>query len=261
MRSEPLFFLFVFTFSWSIWVPVAFAGDDLSALHHLAVGIGAAGPSLAGVICTAKDEGRRGLRSLLASLVRWRLPARWYVLCLVGPLAVALSAVALHRLAVGNDAKFHLEMATIVLTPPLLLVGLFIGPLQEELGWRGYALPRLIDRWSSVPAALVLGVAWACWHLPLYAIDTGNQERAPLAAFLISVVALSVVYTWFWTVTSGSLLVALLFHSSTNAAGVILLRDARSDFGPFILATFLTVILAVAAARQLRAGGRDLAKP
>ncbi len=261
MRSEPLFFLLVFTFSWSIWVPVAFAGDDLSALHYLAVGIGAAGPSVAGVICTAKDEGPGGVRRLFASLVRWRLAARWYVLCLVGPLVVALTAVALHRLAVGDDAKFHLEMATIVLTPPLLVVGLFIGPLQEELGWRGYALPRLMDRWSSVRAALGLGVAWACWHLPLYAIDAGDQERAPLAAFLISVVALSVVYTWFWTVTSGSLLVALLLHSSTNAAGVILLRDARSDFGPSILATFLTVSLAVAAARHLRAGGRGLAKP
>jgi membrane protease YdiL (CAAX protease family) len=133
--------------------------------------------------------------------------------------------------------------------------------LQEELGWRGYALPRLIDRWSSVSAALGLGVAWACWHLPLYALDAGDQERAPLAAFLISVVALSVVYTWFWTVTGGSLLVALLLHSSTNAAGVILLRDARSDFGPSILATCLIVSLALAAARHLRAGGRDLATP
>ena len=261
MRSEPLFFLLAYTLSWPVWVPVAFTGDDLSALHHLAIGIGAAGPSLAGVICTAKDEGRTGVRRLFASLVRWRLAPRWYALCLVGPLAVALTAVALHRLAVGDDAKFHLEMATLVLTPPFLVVGLFIGPLQEELGWRGYALPRLIERWSSVPAALVLGVAWACWHLPLYAIAAGGQERAPLAAFLISVVALSVLYTWFWTVTSGSLVIALLLHSSTNAAAVILLRDARSDFAPSILGTFLTVGLAVAAARHLRAGGRALAKP
>ena len=261
MRSEPLFFLLAYTLSWTVWVPVAFAGDDLSALHHLAIGIGAAGPSLAGVICTAKDEGRTGVRRLLASLVRWRLAPMWYALCLVGPLAVTLTAVALHRLAVGDDAKFHLEMATLVLTPPLLVVGLFIGPLQEELGWRGYALPRLIERWSSVPAALVLGVAWACWHLPLCAIAAGGQERAPLAVFLISVVALSVLYTWFWTVTSGSLVIALLLHSSTNAAAVILLKDARSDFAPSILATFLTAILAVAAARHLRAGGRALAKP
>lgn len=254
VRSEPLFFVFVFTFSWSLWIPVAFTGDELSALHHLAIGIGAAGPSLAGVVCTARDEGRRGVRRLFASLVSWRLPAKWYVLCLGAPLAVALAAVALHRLVVGDAAKFHLEMATILLAAPFLVIGLLIGPLQEELGWRGYALPRLLNRWSSVAASLVLGVAWASWHLPLYAMNTGGQQRAPLAPFLISVVALSVLYTWFWTATGGSLLIALLLHSATNSAGVILLRDARSDFGPSIVATVLTVGLAAAAARHLHGG-------
>lgn len=89
MRSEWLFFLLAYTLSWLIWVPVAFAGDDLSAPHHLAIGIGAAGPSLAGVICTAKDEARTGVRRLFASLVHWRLRARWYALFLVGPLALS----------------------------------------------------------------------------------------------------------------------------------------------------------------------------
>lgn len=259
MRSERLFFLLVFAFSWSIWAPIVFAGDDLSTLHHVAIGIGAAGPSVAGVLCTARDEGRRGVRKLFASLVDWRLAARWYALCLGGPLAVALAAVGLHRLAVGDDATFHLEMSTVLLSAPLLVVGLFIGPLQEELGWRGYALPRLVDRWGGVPAALVLGVPWACWHLPLYAMDAGGQERAPLVAFLISVVALSVLYAWFWTATGGSLVVALLLHSATNAAGVVLLRDARSDFGPSVIATVLTVSLAAGAAHHLRHGWRDLA--
>ena len=251
MRSERLFFLFAFAFSWSIWIPVALIGGDLSAVHHVAVGIGAAGPSLAGVVCTARDEGRRGVRSLFASLMSWRLAVRWYVVCLGRPMAVALTAVALHRLAVGDVAEFRLESATVLLIPPSLVVGVLIGPLQEELGWRGYALPRLLDRWSSVRAALVLGLAWACWHVPLYAMDTAGQTRAPLAAFLISVVAQSVLYAWFWRVTSGSLLIALLLHSATNAAGVVLLKDARSDFGPAVLATVLTVALAAAAARHL----------
>lgn len=68
------------------------------------------------------------MRRLFASLLHWRFAARWYALCLVGPLAVALTAVALHRLAVGDDAKFHLEVETIVLTPPFLVVALLIGP-------------------------------------------------------------------------------------------------------------------------------------
>lgn len=141
--------------------------------------------------------------------------------------------------------------ASMSLILPFLVVGLFIGPLTEELGWRGYTLPRLLDRWSSVPAALVLGVPWACWHLPLHAMDTGGQERAPLTAFLLSVIALSVLYTWIWRVTHGSVMIALLLHSA-DAAGVILLRDARSDFGPAVVATVLTFSVAAAvAARHL----------
>ncbi len=226
-------------------------------LHHVAVGVAATGPSLAGVVCTARDEGRRGVRRLFASLLNWRLRERWYVLSLGGPIAVALTAVALHRLVVGDDGEFRLQTTTVLLIPPALVAGLLIGSLQEELGWRGYALPRLLGRWSSVRAALVLGVAWACWHLPLYAIDSGGQERLPLAVFLISVVAQSVLYTWFWVVTGGSLLIAILLHSATNVAGVVLLKDARSDFGPAVLAAVLTVTLAVAAARHLQGGDAE----
>ncbi len=82
-------------------------------------------------------------------------------------------------------------------------------------------------------------------------MDAGGQERAPLAVFLISVVALSVLYTWLWVVTGGSLLIALLLHSATNTAAVVLLRDARADFGPVIVATVLTVVLAAGAAQHL----------
>jgi hypothetical protein len=82
-------------------------------------------------------------------------------------------------------------------------------------------------------------------------MDAGDQERAPLAAFLVSVGALSVLYTWFSVVTDGSLLIALLLHSATNTAAVVHLKDARSDFGPVIVATVLTVVLAAVAARHL----------
>ena len=251
MRSEPLFFLLTFAFSWSLWVPIVVIGAEPSALLAIAVGVGAAGPSFAGLLCTARDEGWAGVRRVLRSLVDWRVGARWYALALGCPIAVALVAVAIHRLVVGNDAEFRVETSTILLVPIGLMGGLFIGPLQEELGWRGFALSRLLDRWSSLRASLVLGVAWACWHLPLYAMDAGGQERAPLAVFLASVVALSVLYTWFWVVTGGSLLIALLLHSATNTGAVVLLKDARSDFGPVIVATVLTVVLAAVAARHL----------
>ena len=255
MRSEPLFFLLAFAFSWSVWLPMAALSGETSPLGDLAVGLAAAGPSVAGVVCTARDEGGRGVRRLFGSLFEWHVAARCYLLSLGGPIAVALLAVAVHRLIVGDDVQFRLEMSTIALVPAALIAGLFIGSLQEELGWRGYALPRLIDRWGAVPASLVLGTSWACWHVPLYAIAADGPERAPLAVFLISVVALSILYTWFWLSTGGSLLIALLLHSATNVAGVLLLRHARSDFGPLIIATGLTLALAAVAVRHLPDAG------
>ena len=251
-RSEALFFLTSYAFSWSVWLPVAAMDGEPSALRNLAVGVAAAGPSLAGVVCTGIDEGWAGVRRLFRSLLQWRMAAKWYALSLAGPITVALMAVGVHRLLIGNDAEFRLQATTILLVPIALVVTLFTGPLQEELGWRGYALPRLLRRWSSVFASLVLGVAWACWHLPLYAFATDGQERAPVVLFLVSVVALSIIYTWLWLSTGGSLVVALLFHSASNVAGVLLLRDAGSDFGPVALATVFTIALAAVAARHLR---------
>ena len=250
-RSEALFFLTSYAFSWSIWLPVAAMDGEPSALRNLAVGVAAAGPSLAGVACTSIDEGWSGVRRLFRSLLQWRVAAKWYAVSLAGPIAVALMAVGAHRLMVGNDAEFRLQATTILLVPVALVVTLFIGPLQEELGWRGYILPRLLRRWSSVRASLVLGVAWACWHLPLYGFDTGGQERAPVVPFLVSVVALSILYTWLWLSTGRSLLIAVLLHSAINVAGVLLLRDAGSDFGPVAVAAVITIALAAVAARQL----------
>lgn len=256
MRSERLFFISVFAFSWSIWIPVAVASGTPGPLHDVAIGIGAAGPSLAGVACTARAEGRRGLRRLFGSLLSWRLGIRWYLLSLGGPIAVALVAVALHRVVAGGEVGFRLPANTILLVPPALVVGLLLGPLQEELGWRGFALPHLLERWTSVRASVVLGGVWAGWHLPLYALVGDAQPRPPLWLFLVSVVALSFIYTWFWTRTGGRLLVAVLLHSATNVAAVLLLRDAGSDFGPVVISTALTVLLAGAAAGDLRRGDR-----
>ena len=137
VASEVVFFLVAFTFSWAMWLAVAAVAGELTLLHQLAVGVAAAGPSLAGVLCTARDEGRRGVRRLFASLLHWRMAARWYALSLGGPLVLALAAAALHRMAIGADARFRLEASTVALIFPALVAGLLIGSIQEELGWRG----------------------------------------------------------------------------------------------------------------------------
>lgn len=251
VRAVRLYLLLAFGLSWAIWVPVAVLVDDLSIGHHVLVGVAATGPSLAGLLCTAREQGLAGVRGLVASLLAWRLPARWYVLAIGGPLAVALISVGAHRLAVGDDV-FELDATTVLLVPVAFVSALFVGSLQEELGWRGYALPRLLDRCTAVAAALVVGVAWALWHLPLYAIAADGQDRAPLALFLLSVVALSLIYTWLWLITNASLLIAVVLHSATNVASALLIIEAEGDLGPHVVATALIIVLAALAGVNLK---------
>ncbi len=247
------FFGLTFAFSWSFWLPLTTIDSDFSILGYLALGVGAAGPSLAGVICTAWSSGRTGLHDLFKSIFHLRTPVHWYVLASTLPIIIALAAMAIHRVSTGLDTSFYPNAALVALVPVWLILGLATGPIQEELGWRGYALPRLLDRLSSLQASLLLGTVWAIWHLPLYAIKSEKLERAPLIIFLISVVALAVHYTWLWKKTSQNLFIALIFHSSINIAAFLLLSNGE-DRSPFIVATGLTVILAVFVGIDLKRG-------
>lgn len=96
------------------------------------------------------------------------------------------------------------------------------GPLNEELGWRGFALPALQRQLSPRAASLVVGLFWAVWHLPLFWIPGASQEGLPLVPILAQIVALSVLFTWLYNRTRGSLLLALLFHAALNATGAVL---------------------------------------
>ena len=143
-------------------------------------------PNIIGVPVTARTDGRAGLSQLFARIVRWRFSWTWYAVALLLPVAAVL-------LAIGGGALFGAAPPRITTDPgvflPLLLVNVLAGPLGEELGWRGTALPRLLARWGALSASLVLGVAWWTFHTPgfllglfsagLYALDlAGRRDRA-----------------------------------------------------------------------------------
>ena len=102
--------------------------------------------------------------------------------------------------------------------PVLLLVSLWLFLLTEESAWRGFALPRLQARMQPVAAALVLGVLWGLWRIPLFLIADSFQSTIPFAGFLLSIVAASVLISWIFNRTRGSVLLASLFHATTDVA-------------------------------------------
>jgi membrane protease YdiL (CAAX protease family) len=99
------------------------------------------------------------------------------------------------------------------------LVGqLILGPLGEELGWRGYALPRLLQRFSPLAASLILGVIWGVWHLPSFFVSSLVQSSLAIPVFLFGALCMSILATWLYLHTGGSVLITVLFHLAFNAS-------------------------------------------
>jgi uncharacterized protein len=178
-------------------------------------------PNLVGVGVTARTDGRAGLRHLFGRVVRWRFGWWWYAIAVsLPPTAVAL-AIGIGMLLGLAAPRFSTDAAVLL---PLLLVNILAGPLGEELGWRGTALPRLVSRWGALTSSLVLGVAWWAFHTPGFLLDLFPPGFSPVSA-LLGALALTVLITWMFNQTGGSLIPGSLMHLSINfvtaATGVV----------------------------------------
>lgn len=178
-----------------------------------------AGPTLAAFIVTAVQSGRTGVRQLLGRYVQWRAGIQWYLLVLFGPL-LALTVGAIPFLGLSILSAFidnAPQIASFYL--PVLVVGIILGPLWEEPGWRGFALPRLQQRSGSVAGSVILGLLWSLWHLPAFLGGwLGPLTLSTFTSQLLGTVASSIIITWVYNNTRGSLLLMILFHASFNAA-------------------------------------------
>ncbi|MCA9988120.1 MAG: CPBP family intramembrane metalloprotease [Anaerolineales bacterium] len=168
--------------------------------------------SIAGVVMIGWTTGRSGLRDLWRRLTLWRLSPWWYLAAL---LPLALYGVALLLAAPGAPATLDGARLTRLLfsLEAGFLVSLFLrGAMGEELGLRGFALPRLQARYGPVRASLILGVLWGFWHLPVLL----GREPVTIVAFLLLNIGLSFVFTWLYNGSGGSLIPGLLFHATQN---------------------------------------------
>ncbi|MEE8521613.1 MAG: CPBP family intramembrane glutamic endopeptidase [Gemmatimonadota bacterium] len=175
------------------------------------------GPTLAGLVTASVVGGVAGFKRLGGQLLRWRVGVRWYLLAVFGPGLAMLIAIGLYALV---DSSF-LASANFI-WPTIgreLLFWLFVrtmlgGGLGEELGWRGFALPRLAAHYGPNRASLVIGIVWTFWHLPGHLI--GASPVANLLAQLLVTIPGSYVATWLYLRTGGSVLILTLFHGALN---------------------------------------------
>ena len=209
------FFAAAFLLPWAVW------GSRIAQDHgwlgwHLPGGT--ALWTLVPVTATAValTGGRAGFADLGRRLVRWRLPVRWYVAAVGIPLGLAVVASGIGATVSGAA---HLgETLALPAAAAYLVYGPGLFLLTEEAAWRGFALPRLMTRFSPLAASLVLGVVWAAWHAPLFLMSGESDSSVPFAGFAVLTIATSVIVAWLYVRTGGSVLLCALFHAVADAA-------------------------------------------
>ncbi|QJY47429.1 CPBP family intramembrane glutamic endopeptidase [Pseudonocardia broussonetiae] len=194
------FFGLAFAVSWWVW--------PFHALGLAPTAFFPCGPLVAALVVIGVTEGRPGYRTLGARMVRWRVGRRWWAVAIGTPLAVLAVAAAANVVVWGAPAPVPADMAWGALAVGLAVrfVNPLDGPLGEEPGWRGYALPQLQTTRSPLVAGLVLGGFAALWHLPL--VVTGQLA----ANGLVVTFAITLVYVWLFNRTGGSVLMTMVFH-------------------------------------------------
>jgi len=223
-HSLILYFILAYAVSWSVEIPIALSVRGLVAarvpmwIHYFA----SFGPMTAALLLTGLTEGRDGIRDLVRRIFKWRVPGRYYTFAILGPAGLFALAFILNRLITGTWSDLSLlglpDYLSYITPPGTLLLWLLTYGLGEETGWRGFALPHLQKNRSATTATLVLALFWACWHLPAFFYRDTYIELGILGfpMFAISIVFTTMVFTWLYNSTGGSVLLAILFHAVFN---------------------------------------------
>jgi membrane protease YdiL (CAAX protease family) len=200
--------------------PLAFLLSWYPTLLRIAAGVGDGGinplgPLAAGIVLTAVEGRWTGLRGYLSRAFRLRIAPRWYAFVVLFPIAVACTGGAANVL-LGAHPPTAAQLSDVGgLLPRFAFILLFIG-FGEEMGWRGYALPRLLGRFTPLAASLVLAAFWAAWHIPLMRTELKPPFIAP---FVIGLTSATVLSTWIYRHTEGSVIPQAVFHSVVNTVG------------------------------------------
>ena len=230
--------------TWPLFIVVAVRVPAATAAGQLLIVTGAFAPAISALTLTWWEEGAGGVRALLRRALIADVAARYYAFAVFYILSIKLGAALLHRLFLGA-------------WPPVSLDALLVAPFAvalstpfqagEEIGWRGYALPRLAERFGLAGASLILGIIWAAWHIPQFYIAGGDTYHQSFLVWAAQVVAMSVAFAWLYARTGGSLLLVMLLHAAINNTKDVVPSPLAQPRGVFSLhasaISWLTLLL------------------
>lgn len=230
MNKRVLIFTIVSClFSWACWLPIVqtlvTSPFESSGSVLLLFFLGAYGPTLTGILMSYLYYGREGLKALFKRALLIKVGFRWFLIALfTGPL---IYAVAIGIYTAFGGAVGTVNYGLLPWIPVVFIVPIVFGPLAEEFGWRGFALPLLDHKNKPVKASITIGFFWALWHTPLFWAKTGTAISGfpiniqLIGLFFLGVIASSFIYTWLFNNTRGSIFIAIMLHLSMNASGTI----------------------------------------
>jgi len=213
--------------------------------------LGALSASLAAIVLVLIEGRKGGLRELLSRALIWRVGIRWWIFALFYAIVPSVAALYLYQLLGGPAVDWSGLEPLYTIVPSFIFLTLAAG-IGEEFGWRGFLLPRLQARHNALVSGLIVGVAWATWHVPLFFIEGTSQYEQRLAGgllpailgYAIFVIVQSVQFTWLFNNTRGSVLLAAVFHGASNAwAGYLGMGNV--PFGGILVFVALTVLITV----------------
>ena len=231
IKQHPLlsYFILAYGLSWIVWVPISLVFgqiDELPVWASILIGLGTWGASGAGLIMTGLVDGKPGVKKLWARLKNWRVGYKWYLVVFLAIPITILAGMAIYVLLGNPVGPFDIGELPLLLMLALIPT-IFFGPLGEEFGWRGFALPRMQSRHSAFKSSIILGIIHTFWHLPLLFTmgltfgTIGENGLVVIPLFLSWVTIGTFIYTFVLNNTAGSMLLAILIHLSANTAGNI----------------------------------------
>ena len=237
IKRHPLvaYFILAYALAWML-IPLVVSVSVAFGLLALF------GPAIAAIIVTGVVEGRSGVKQLLRRAVQGRAGLKWIAIAAGLPLLVSATVVVLNAVLLGKPIAIVPNEAPVF----TLIIGLLV--IGEEIGWRGFALPRLQERFNSLTASLILGGLWAAWHLPNAFIPGLGFYLTAFPVFLVYVVSMTVLFTWLANCTRGSVWIAWLFHAAINVSGGFLFigdNERQMWLGTIVFAAAALIVVLV----------------
>jgi uncharacterized protein len=269
-HSEPLrgcrhpvlaYGLLACALAWLGWAPQILGSRGIPPFDHPAFAfanlLAGLSPTVAALVVLGATEERAAIKALLLPLVRWRVSIWWYMIALLGPVALFAIASLVDTIRTGGWVGVQPSVAA-----PAMIAALAANVainIWEEIGWRGYALPYLQERHGPLAAALLVGALWAVWHLPLFLVAGHPFAAEPAWRWLVGILGASVIYAWVWNGARRSLLVVTLLHASINTVGGLLYNG--SYLGVTLANLLVALVVALATRGRLGAEGLRPGRP